>query len=168
MVLNRRVILPRPPHTTVLEVYNLQGGVLWFSHERSGLGMVLSVSINSALGIWNFKGPTFQCWNFTEISEISTSVKGPIREISVKFQILAWTDSNGLSHIWKLAQTGFINAWLSSSLIEILMKCYEISSEMLKFQWNFGAWSGEVKFQIPRLTNTALFAMAAWAQRRGW
>ena len=49
----------------VLEVYNLQGGVWGFSHERSGLGMVLSVSINSAPS----KGPdtTLVPWKLTRM-----------------------------------------------------------------------------------------------------
>ena len=50
---------------TVLQVYNLQGGVLGFSHQRSGLGMVLSVSINSAPS----KGPdtTLVPWKLTRM-----------------------------------------------------------------------------------------------------
>ena len=58
----RRVILRL---CTVLEVYNLQGDVLGFSHQRSGLGMVLSVSINSAPS----KGPdtTLVPWKLTRM-----------------------------------------------------------------------------------------------------
>ena len=50
---------------TVLQVYNLQGGVLGFSHQRSGLGVVLSVSINSAPS----KGPdtTLVPWKLTRM-----------------------------------------------------------------------------------------------------
>ena len=53
------------PDRTVLEVYNLQGDVLGFSHQRSGLGMVLSVSINSAPS----KGPdtTLVPWKLTRM-----------------------------------------------------------------------------------------------------
>ena len=60
---NFRTIVPFT--CTVLEVYNLQGGVLGFSHERSGLGMVLSVSINSAPS----KGPdtTLVPWKLTRM-----------------------------------------------------------------------------------------------------
>ena len=49
----------------MLEVYNLQGDVLGFSHQRSGLGMVLSVSINSAPS----KGPdtTLVPWKLTRM-----------------------------------------------------------------------------------------------------
>ena len=52
-------------NSTVLEVYNLQGGVLGFSHQRSGLGVVLSVSINSAPS----KGPdtTLVPWKLTRM-----------------------------------------------------------------------------------------------------
>ena len=53
------------PACTVLEVYNLQRTVLGFSHQRSGLGVVLSVSINSAPS----KGPdtTLVPWKLTRM-----------------------------------------------------------------------------------------------------